>query len=148
MWHDLQYYLPDCLMVKVDVASMAHGLEVRSPFLDHEFVEFAATIPAGSKRDEAGGKRILKRALDGLLPAEVLYRPKKGFGVPLRRWFGTDLLEMLRATLLDDRTARRGLLDQSYVSRMVDDLSAGRHDWSARLWALLWLELWFREFID
>jgi asparagine synthase (glutamine-hydrolysing) len=148
MWHDLQYYLPDCLMVKVDVASMAHGLEVRSPFLDHEFVEFAATIPANLKRDAEGGKRILKRALNGLLPADVLYRPKKGFGVPLRRWFGTDLLAMLRASLLDERAARRGLFDQSYISRMIDDLTAGRHDWSARLWALLWLEVWFREFID
>jgi asparagine synthase (glutamine-hydrolysing) len=148
MWHDLQYYLPDCLMVKVDVASMAHGLEVRSPFLDHQFVEFAATIPARLKRDAEGGKRILKRALDGLLPGEILHRPKKGFGVPLRRWFGTELVELLRATVLDERAARRGLIDQRYISRMVDDLTAGRHDWSARLWALLWLELWFREFID
>jgi asparagine synthase (glutamine-hydrolysing) len=147
-WHDLQYYLPDCLMVKVDVASMAHGLEVRSPFLDHEFVEFAATIPANLKRDADGGKRILKSALNGLLPADVLYRPKKGFGVPLRRWFGTDLLAMLRASLLDERAAHRGLFDQAYIARMIDDLIAGRHDWSARLWALLWLELWFREFID
>ena len=148
MWHDLQYYLPDCLMVKVDVASMAHGLEVRSPFLDHEFVEFAATIPASLKRDAEGGKKILKRALNGLVPEKTLHRPKKGFGVPLRRWFGTDLLELLRATLLDERSARRGLIDQRYIRRMIDDLTAGRHDWSARLWALLWLELWFREFID
>jgi asparagine synthase (glutamine-hydrolysing) len=148
MWHDLQYYLPDCLMVKVDVASMAHGLEVRSPFLDHHFVEFAATIPPRLKQDAAGGKKILKRALSRLLPEEVLQRKKKGFGVPLRWWFGRDLLDHLRGTLLDDRALRRGLFHQRYVASLIDDMAAGRHDWSARLWALLWLELWFREFID
>lgn len=82
-WHDLQFYLPDCLMVKVDVASMASSLEVRAPLLDHEFVEFAATIPSALKRDATGGKVIFKRALAGLVPAETLDRPKKGFGVPL-----------------------------------------------------------------
>lgn len=148
MWHDLQFYLPDCLMVKVDVASMAHGLEVRSPFLDHHFVEFAATIPSQLKQDAGSGKRILKRALSGIVPEEVLQRPKQGFGVPLRRWFGRELLDLLRGTLLDDRAARRGLVNQRYVARLVDELSAGGHDWSARLWALLWLELWFREFLD
>jgi asparagine synthase (glutamine-hydrolysing) len=132
----------------VDVASMAHGLEVRSPFLDHHFVEFAATIPPNLKQDATGGKKILKRALSRLVPEEVLQRKKKGFGVPLRRWFGHDLLDLLRGTLLDDRAQRRGLFNPQYIARLIDDVAGGRHDWSARLWALLWLELWFREFID
>jgi asparagine synthase (glutamine-hydrolysing) len=147
-WHDLQFYLPDCLMVKVDVASMANSLEVRAPLLDHEFVEFAATIPVALKRDATGGKIILKRALAGLVPAETLERPKKGFGVPLRRWFGGDLLDLVRGTLLDERARRRDLFEPGLLRQLVDDHAAGRHDWSHRLWALVWLELWFREFID
>jgi asparagine synthase (glutamine-hydrolysing) len=147
-WHDLQFYLPDCLMVKVDVASMANSLEVRCPLLDHEFVEFTATIPAALKRNETGGKVIFKRALAQLLPAETLDRAKKGFGVPLRRWFRAELLDMTRGTLLDDRAQRRGLFHPSLVRQLVADHAAGRRDWSHRLWALVWLELWFREFVD
>ena len=148
MWQDLQFYLPDCLMVKVDVASMAHGLEVRAPLLDHRFVEFAASIPASLKRTGADGKIVFKRALAPYVPAETLERPKRGFGVPLRRWFGAELLDLARGTLLDDRARRRGLLDTAFSARLIDDQIAGRHDWSHRLWALVWLELWFREFID
>ena len=147
-WHDLQFYLPDCLMVKVDVASMAHSLEVRAPFLDHELVEFAATIPSALKRNASGGKLILKRALAGIVPEETLERPKKGFGVPLRRWFGDELLDLARGTLLDERAGTRDLFRQDVVRQFIDDHAAGRRDWSHRLWALLWLELWFREFID
>ena len=148
MWHDLQFYLPDCLMVKVDVASMASSLEVRSPMLDHHFVEFATAIPSSLKRNTGGGKVILKRALAPLVPKSTLNRPKKGFGVPLRRWFDSELLELVRDTLLDERARRRDLFNAGFVSRLIDDHVAGRRDASARLWAFLWLELWFREFID
>lgn len=148
MWHDLQFYLPDCLMVKVDVASMASSLEVRSPLLDHHFVEFAASIPSSLKRNAEGGKVIFKRALASLVPAATLNRPKKGFGVPLRRWFDAELLGLVRGTLLDERARRRDLFDPGFVARLIDDHVSGRRDGSARLWALLWLELWFREFID
>lgn len=147
-WHDLHFYLPDCLMVKVDVASMANSLEVRAPMLDHEFVEFAATIPSRLKRDDSGGKLILRRALAGLVPAETLERRKQGFGLPLRRWFAGELHGLARSTLLDDRAHRRNLFDGRFIRRLIDEHVAGRRDWSHRLWALVWLELWFREFID
>lgn len=148
MRHDQQFYLPDCLMVKVDVASMAVSLEVRCPLLDHSVVEFAAAIPSALKRDAAGGKAILKRAVRDLLPPAVLTRGKTGFGVPLARWFRGELQDLLRGTLLDDRARRRNLFDPRFAHRMVAEHVAGRRDWSSRLWALLWLELWFREFID
>ena len=135
-------------MVKVDVASMASSLEVRSPMLDHHFVEFASAIPGALKRNGTEGKVILKRALRSLVPAETLGRPKKGFGVPLRRWFTADLLDLARGTLLDQRAQRRGLFDAAFMTRLIDDHVAGRRDASARIWAFLWLELWFREFID
>ena len=148
MRHDQQFYLPDCLMVKTDIASMAHGLEVRCPLLDHTLVEFAATIPSALKQDAGGGKRILKDTVRDLLPAPILARRKTGFGMPLARWLREDLAELVRETLLDARAQQRGLFMPSFVLRLVDEHQSGRRDWSARLWALVFLELWFREFID
>jgi asparagine synthase (glutamine-hydrolysing) len=148
MRHDQTFYLPDCLMVKTDIASMANSLEVRCPFLDHEFVEFAATIPSRFKRDEAGGKTILKNAVKDLLPVEILNKPKTGFGMPVAKWFRSSLMPLLKDSLLDDTSARRGLFDQRLLQKMVNEHIDGRRDWSNRLWAFLFLELWFREFID
>ena len=146
--HDQHYYLPDCLMVKTDVASMANSLEVRCPFLDHVFVEFAATIPADLKRQGGRGKAILRNALRDLLPAEVLNKPKTGFGVPLAQWFRDDLSEMLRGVLLDETSAKRGLFRQKFLKRMIEDQITGKRDWSNRLWGFLFLELWFRAYVD
>jgi asparagine synthase (glutamine-hydrolysing) len=148
MRHDQQHYLPDCLMTKVDVASMANSLEVRSPLLDHEFVEFAATIPTRLKFADGRGKVILRRAMGPLLPPEVLERRKTGFGLPVAKWFAGPLQPMLRDTLLADRAVRRNLFQPAFVRHMIESHAAGRRDWSHRLWALLFLELWFREFID
>jgi asparagine synthase (glutamine-hydrolysing) len=148
MRHDQHFYLPDCLMVKTDIASMAHGLEVRCPLLDHTLVEFAATIPSQMKHSAGEGKRIFKDTVRDLVPAAVISKHKTGFGVPLARWLREDLSEMVRATLLDDRARQRRLFVPSFVARLIDDHQARRRDWSARIWALLFLELWFREFID
>ena len=148
MRHDQNFYLPDCLMVKTDIASMANSLEVRCPFLDHELVEFAATIPSRLKRDATGGKIILKRAVKDLLPNEILNKPKTGFGLPIAKWFRSDLAPMLKETLLDETSVRRGLFEQHLLKKMVNEHIEGRRDWSNRLWAFLFLELWFREFID
>jgi asparagine synthase (glutamine-hydrolysing) len=146
--HDQSNYLPDCLMVKTDVASMANSLEVRCPFLDHYLFEFAASVPSSLKRDHSGGKVILKRAVASLLPAEILDKRKTGFSVPLAKWLRTNLLPLLTDTLLSDASAKRGLLSQVFLKRMVEEHISGKRDWSTRLWALLFLELWFREFVD
>jgi len=148
MRHDQHFYLPDCLMPKVDVASMANSLEVRSPLLDHHFVEFTATIPSHLKRDANGGKRIFKRAVKALVPDAVLNKRKTGFAVPLARWFRGELQPLLRETLLDETALRRGLFHQQFIRRMIEEHAASKRDWSTRLWALLFLELWFRHFID
>jgi asparagine synthase (glutamine-hydrolysing) len=148
MRHDQNFYLPDCLMVKSDVASMANSLEVRCPFLDSNFVEFGAGIPSRFKRNGAGGKVIMKSAVKELLPPEILQKPKTGFGVPLAKWFRGELSGLLRETLLGERAYGRGLFEQRFVKRMVDEHIDGRRDWSNRLWAFLFLELWFREFVD
>jgi asparagine synthase (glutamine-hydrolysing) len=148
MRHDQRFYLPDCLMVKTDIASMAHGLEVRCPLLDHTLVEFAATIPSAMKHSAGEGKRIFKDTVRDLIPAAVLSKRKTGFGVPLARWLREDLSDLVRGTLLDQRARDRGLFVPAFVARLIDDHRAGRRDWSARIWALLFLELWYREFID
>jgi asparagine synthase (glutamine-hydrolysing) len=145
MRHDLGNYLPDCLMVKTDIASMANSLEVRCPFLDHRFIEFTATIPSEWKRKGSASKHILKNAVRDLVPVEILNKPKTGFGIPVAKWLRTSLLGLLRENLTDDRFRRRGLFQPDGVASMIDQHVRGVRDWSNRLWALLVLELWFRE---
>jgi asparagine synthase (glutamine-hydrolysing) len=148
MCHDQNFYLPDCLMVKSDIAAMANSLEVRCPFLDHEFVEFAATIPSQFKRNGSGGKLILKQAVKDLLPTELFNKPKSGFSLPVASWFRGEMAPLLKETLLSSTAEHRKLFDPRLVKKMVDEHVEGRRDWSNRLWAFLFLELWFREFID
>lgn len=148
MQHDRHFYLPDCLMVKTDIASMANSLEVRSPMLDHVFVEFSATIPSSLKRNGSGGKKILKSAVRSLVPEPIISRRKVGFGLPVGPWFRTAWAEPLRELLLDDRATKRGLFNRDALRRMVDEQVSGRRDWSDRLWSFAFLEAWFREFID
>ncbi len=148
MRHDQQHYLPDCLMVKTDIASMANSLEVRSPFLDHKLVEFSAGIPNDMRLTREGGKMILKSLARDLLPPDIINKKKTGFGVPLNRWFRGELSELLRSTLLDEVSLRRGLFNPRQLQHMVNEQISGARDWSNRLWATLFLELWFREHFD
>jgi asparagine synthase (glutamine-hydrolysing) len=145
---DAGLYLPDDLLVKVDIASMAHSLEARSPFLDHEFMEFAATIPFELKVRGRVKKYILKRALAGLLPERILHRPKMGFGVPIDHWLRHELREVAYETLLGSRAASRGYFQMRTVQRMLDEHVQGKAGWHYLLWNLLMLELWHRTYID
>jgi len=145
---DVQLYLPDDLLVKMDVASMASSLEVRSPFLDHQVVEFAASLPPGLKIRGLTQKYLLKRAMQGILPDEVVRRRKRGFGVPIDHWFRHELREMAYDVLLDARARARGYFRPEALRRYLDDHVQGRADHHFRLWTLLMLELWHRTFID
>jgi asparagine synthase (glutamine-hydrolysing) len=145
---DVHHYLPDDLLVKMDVATMAHSLEARSPFLDHELMEFAARLPAASKLDRSGGKALLKSALRGLLPDAVLDRPKMGFAIPLAEWLRTSLRELLCDTVASDRALARGLFQPDVVRGMVAEHLSGSDEHRYVLWDLLMLELWHRRFID
>jgi asparagine synthase (glutamine-hydrolysing) len=147
-WADLHTYLPDDLMVKVDVASMAHGLESRSPLLDHVFMEWAAGIPEQIRMARGVTKSLFKSAMEPYLPTEVLYRPKKGFSPPVDQWFRSDLKELAYDTLLSRTSAERGLFRQEYVRLLLDEHSDLACDHHTRLWALLMLELWFQMWID
>jgi asparagine synthase (glutamine-hydrolysing) len=145
---DLLSYLPDDLLAKVDIASMANGLEARSPFLDHPLVEFAARLPSRFKRRRGRGKRVLRRAIADLLPPSLLDRPKMGFGVPISRWFRGELRPLLQDVLLSDTAARRPFFRPEATRALIDDHLAGRRDHGQRLWALLTLELWCRRFLE
>ncbi len=145
---DVNNYLPDNLLVKVDVATMAHSLEGRSPFLDHELMEFVASLPAELKLRGQTKKFILKQAVRPLLPPEIIDRPKMGFGVPLDHWFRGDLKEMAYDLLLSRRLRERGYFHTAVVKRLLDEHTQGRRNWHYQLWNLLMLELWHRMFID
>jgi asparagine synthase (glutamine-hydrolysing) len=145
---DAQLYLPDDLLVKVDIASMAHGLEARSPFLDHEFMEFAATIPSDLKVRGRATKRILKKALEDLVPKPVLTRRKMGFGVPIDHWLRHEVRDLAYETLLSPRALGRNYFRPAVVRRLLEEHAAGRANLQYWLWTLLMLELWHRTYID
>jgi asparagine synthase (glutamine-hydrolysing) len=142
-WHT---YLVDDINTKVDIASMAHSLEVRSPFLDTDVVEFAARIPRRMLM-RLRGKYLLRRAVKDLVPTEILRRRKRGFALPLRRWMKGELAVLIRDVLLDRTARERGLFRPEEVERLVAALGRDRNA-PDRVWTLLVLELWFREFVD
>jgi asparagine synthase (glutamine-hydrolysing) len=142
---DLHSYLPGDLNTKVDIASMAHGLEVRQPFLDHHVVELAAGLPVAWKLRGKRGKRILRDSFGQLLPAEIWARKKQGFGVPLDHWFRGPMRALTEQTLLGTAARQRGFFDEAEVRRLVEQHVAGKFDHAYRLWALLVLELWFQR---
>ncbi len=145
---DLLTYLPCDLMTKVDIASMAHGLECRQPMLDHRVVELAARMPLQYKFRAGRGKRILLDAFADLVPRQIVRRKKMGFGVPLDHWFRGPLAGFAREVLTDRRTLQRGFFQAGAVVRLLDEHVAGRFDHAYRLWSLLVLELWQREWVD
>jgi asparagine synthase (glutamine-hydrolysing) len=145
---DAQTYLVDDLLAKVDIATMAHGLEARSPLLDHELMELAAAIPATLKVRGSEKKWIFREALRGWLPEDVLDRPKQGFSVPLSSWLRRDLRTWAGDVLLDPATLARGFFRPDAVRALLSRHDAGAQGEAHRIWALLMLELWHREFID
>jgi asparagine synthase (glutamine-hydrolysing) len=145
---DVHTYLPGDLLVKMDVATMAYSVEARSPFLDHVLMEFAAAVPSRQKLNRSSGKRLLKLALRGTLPDEILDRPKMGFGVPLARWFRQELRDLPSEWLLDPAALARGYFRRSEIERTLREHQDGFIDHSVRLWTLLQLESWHREIAD
>ncbi|HYU97447.1 MAG TPA: asparagine synthase (glutamine-hydrolyzing), partial [Pyrinomonadaceae bacterium] len=145
---DIMTYLPNDLLVKVDIATMANSLEARSPFLDHHVIEFAASLPEKYKLRGLTTKYLLKQMLRKLLPAENLDRRKMGFGVPIGHWFRGKLQPLLRETLLAEVSLKRGLFRPEAVKRLIELHTRGERDYSPQLWTLLMLELWFQRFID
>jgi len=148
LYVDINSYLPEDLLVKMDIATMANSLEARVPFLDHKFMELVAGIPSHLKLKGSMTKFILKKAFSDLLPEAILKRKKMGFGVPVSRWFKKELKEYVYEILMDSRTLNRGYFRREGIERLLNEHIASRYDHSAKIWALLILEIWFRVFMD
>jgi asparagine synthase (glutamine-hydrolysing) len=145
---DMMTYLPCDLMTKVDIASMAHALECRAPLLDYRIAEWSAKLPIRHKIEGGRGKKILRETFRDLLPPNIEHRRKMGFGVPIDHWFRGPLREMVQEVLLDSRTVQRGFFERKYVELLLNDHFANRFDHAYRIWALLVLELWLRQWMD
>jgi asparagine synthase (glutamine-hydrolysing) len=144
---DVSSYLPYDLLVKMDIATMANSLEARSPFLDHKVMEFAARLPCCYKVRGTTLKYLLKKLAAGLLPAPLYTRRKMGFGVPMGLWMRTELRPLLEDVLLSPRSLGRGYFRPEAVQKLTWAHLDGAQENSIQLWALLWLELWQREFL-
>jgi len=142
---EVRSYLPEDLLVKMDRATMAFSLEGRSPLLDHVFMEKMAKVPSDLKLKRLKGKYIFKKALRGILPEEVLNREKMGFGVPLEHWFRNELKEFLRENLYGGVLVKEEVLNLKGVRDMVESHIEGRSNEHYRIWLLLVLEYWWRE---
>lgn len=143
---DTKTYLPGDLMVKADRMSMAHGLEVRSPFLDHHLVEFASRIPGEYSISGRSGKQVLKRAYADLIPDEISRRPKAGFTVPVGEWINGPLRNLTRDLLLAPDTEVGRVIRPEFIAGMVEQHASRHHNHAVRLWNLICLETWAQSF--
>lgn len=148
LYSDLHLYLPEVLTVKMDIAAMANALEARSPFLDQEFVETAASFPANLKFKKFTSKYILKKKLKGFLPEKILKRRKMGFGMPVGNWFRGELKEYLCSYLLSEKFRKRAFFNAENTEKMVKEHIEGKGTHTQRLWNLLVFEIWCRTFMD
>ena len=145
---DAETQLPDDLLMLTDRMSMAVSLECRVPLLDHKLVELAASIPASIKVSSGRLKSLMKRSLDGLLPPDVLERPKRGFGTPMGAWLKKELAPLLRGLLAPEVVRGRGLFDISAIDRLLAEHQSNRIDGTDALLALMNLEIWSRMYLD
>ena len=145
---DIKTNLLDDLLVKMDIATMANSLEGRSPFLDHKMMEFCASMPSNMKIKGTKLKYIIKKALSKTLPKEILSRGKMGFGVPLDAWFRKELKDYSYEILMSDKCVSRGYFKKESIENILDEHVTAKANNGARIWSLLFLELWHKEFID
>jgi asparagine synthase (glutamine-hydrolysing) len=141
----LKGYLAEDILTKVDRASMAHGLEVRAPFLDMDIVNFAVTLDPHHKYRGRSGKYILKEAMKGYLPSQIIKRPKKGFNIPIGSWIKNELRDFFTENILDGELVRSGLFKRDGLAILLESHLSGRVDHRKKLWTLLVLELWMKE---
>jgi asparagine synthase (glutamine-hydrolysing) len=148
LWLDMMTYLPDDILVKVDRMTMACSLEARAPLLDHKVVEFMAQVQRNQKFNLKDSKRILRTVAADYLPNNVLHRSKQGFAIPLNSWLKNELRPWVEDLLLSSQFTNRGIFQPDTVRRMIATHVSGRRDLSQQLWALMVIELWFRQIGD
>jgi asparagine synthase (glutamine-hydrolysing) len=145
---DFKTWLPGDILTKVDRASMAHSLEVRVPLLDHKFVEWASSLAPGVKLRGGEGKHVLKKALEPHLPHDIMYRPKKGFSIPIAAWLRGPLRQTVRDAVLGPRLLDTGMFDRAYLEQLVSGHESGAADHSTALWSLLMFEAFLRVSLE
>jgi asparagine synthase (glutamine-hydrolysing) len=145
---ELKLRLPELLLMRVDKITMATSVEARVPFLDHHLVEYALGLPRSVKVEGGSGKHILKRALEEILPRDLLYERKRGFGAPVREWFRDGLGGWFDDHLMNSAMRQRDLLDYDFVGKMLAEHRSKAKDWGFHLWALLNLSMWYERWID
>jgi asparagine synthase (glutamine-hydrolysing) len=149
LYLDSKTYLPSDILTKVDRMSMAASLEARVPLLDQDLIDFVTQkIPTSLKLKGLETKYVFKKALEGIVPKEILYREKQGFGVPIGEWINSQLREKIHDTLLEKRTLERGYFEPKYIRLLLEEHSKKRRDHSYAIWVLWMLELWHRRYID
>ncbi len=142
---DMQTYMVDDILTKVDRASMLNSLEVRVPILDHKFAELTFKIPSDLKLKGKDGKHILKTAMSKVLPENILKHPKQGFAVPLSLWFKDDLREYVNDTVLSSNALLSSYVDKNYVKKIIEGNKSGMRDFSAKIWSLVFFEEWLKQ---
>ena len=148
LYVDVNTYMVDDILTKVDKMSMAVSLEARVPLLDHKLLEFAATVPSSLKLKNGRSKHLLRRLLERDVPSSIVNRPKQGFAAPVGEWLRGPLSRMVTDVLQDGRLRDRGIFEPSAVRRLWVEHRTRQHDHGHKLWSLMMLELWFREFVD
>ena len=147
LYLSMKLYLQDNNLVTVDRASMANGLEVRCPLLDHDFVEFVCRLPMDYKLKGFKTKYLLKKAAEGFLPRKVIYRQKRGFGIPVSKWLMGELKELMLDYLSEERIQRQGIFHYPYVHRLIDEQLTKKKDNREPLWTLLVFQIWYERYI-
>ncbi|MDQ5845017.1 MAG: asparagine synthase (glutamine-hydrolyzing), partial [Acidobacteriota bacterium] len=145
---ELKLRLPELLLMRVDKITMATSVEARVPFLDHHLVEYAMALPRSLKVEGMSGKHILKRSLEEILPHDLLYSRKRGFGAPVREWFRNGLGDWFDSHLMNSTMRKRNFLDYKFVGQLLEQHRQGKQDWGFHLWTLLNLSLWYERWID
>ena len=147
LYLDMKFYLQDNLLVKIDRASMANSLEVRVPYLDHKFVEFVTALPARFKLRGLTTKYIFKKSMKNILPAKIINRRKKGFGIPLAKWFKKELKDLLEDSLSKGKIDKEGIFDYNYIRMIMDEHFKSKKNNRKKLWTLLIFQLWYDKYI-
>lgn len=145
---DLRHYLPNNLLHKVDVASMAHSLEVRVPFLDHRLIEYSMNLPQSLKIQGGEQKYLLKKVLEDFLPKDLIYRTKWGFPAPFEHWLQDELQPLIAYYLNEAVLQKQGIFNPSFVTQLLKEFASGKTYHFKRIWALLYFQLWYEEYVD
>ncbi len=148
LYLSMKLYLQDDILVKVDRAAMANGLEVRCPLLDQEFVEFACRLPTKYKLKGLKTKYLLKKAARGILPNEIIDRRKKGFGIPISRWLRNELKDFMLNSLEETKIKRQGYFNYAYIKKLIDDHLEKKKDNRKALWTLLVFQIWHEQYLE